>query len=262
MKRIYKLPEEPRYLERYRIKYPNENWEHFRRYSPKGYEEIKERLLTEQHCLCAYCEIDIKQTEEDGVVDDFRVEHFYPKKGTEDGEHNYHLDWQNMLGVCHGGSQALVVEPERRFTKAKTEHSCDVPKSDKAISDKILNPLEITMEKRIFHYSSKGKMFVDDKYCPEELKEKAENTIKELNLNSVRLQRLRREVIQKVQDELFKLTADPELTPEELDAIELDLAYVWLTPNAEGKYLPFFSAIRSVLNEGAEQYLAEQGYIV
>lgn len=262
MKRIYKNSEEPHYLERYRLKYPNENWEHFRRYSPKGYEEIKARLLEEQHGLCAYCEIDLKHTEEDGVVDDFRVEHFYPKKGTEDEEHNYHLDWQNMLGVCHGGSQAQVVDPEKRFTRMKSEHSCDVPKSDKAISEIILNPLEITMEKRLFHYSSKGKMFVDDKYCPEELREKAENTIRELNLNCGRLQRLRREVIQRVQDELFAITCNPDLTPEELDEVERELAYAWLTPNMEGKYLAFFSAIRSVLNRGAEEYLAEQDYKV
>ena len=262
MKRIYKNPEEPYNLQRYRLRFPDETWERFRRYSSKGYDEIKARLLKEQHGLCAYCEITLKQTDEDGTLDDFRVEHFYPKSATEEDGHNYHLDWENLLGVCHGGSQAAVVDAEKRYSTLKTERTCDVPKSDKEISSKILNPLTLPMEKRIFHYSSKGKMFVDDKFCPEELRVAAESTIKELNLNSLRLQRLRREVIQRVQDELYGMTCDPELTPEQLESLELELAYAWLTPNAEGNYLPFFSAIRSVLNEGAEHYLAEQDYKV
>ena len=79
MKRVYKCKEEPEGLKRYRTNYPWESWEHFRRRARRGYQVVKQQILHDQHGLCAYCEISIKLAEEEGEVDDFRVEHFYPK---------------------------------------------------------------------------------------------------------------------------------------------------------------------------------------
>ena len=83
MKRIFKNPEAPEALREFAEQYPDETWEHFRRANRRGYREVKKQLLEDQHGLCAYCEINIKFADEEGEVDDFRVEHFYPKSETD-----------------------------------------------------------------------------------------------------------------------------------------------------------------------------------
>ena len=203
MKRVYKCKEEPEGLKRYRTNYPWESWEHFRRRARRGYQEVKQQILLDQHGLCAYCEISIKLAEEEGEVDDFRVEHYYPKSATTEYGHNYHLDWHNLLGVCHGGSQPSVPDAQWRYSKQKNDRSCDVPKGGKPITGMILNPLKIPGKVRIFCYTEhSGKMLVDKTTCPKKLWNKAERTIKELNLNAPRLMRMRLAVIQKLEDEI------------------------------------------------------------
>ena len=137
MKRIFKSPEAPEGLREFAAQYPDETWEHFRRANRRGYREVKKQLLCDQHGLCAYCEINIKFADEEGEVDDFRVEHFYPKSETDFAVHNYHLDWHNLLGVCHGGSQPNVEDAEVRFSRRKADRSCDVPKGGKPINERI-----------------------------------------------------------------------------------------------------------------------------
>ncbi|MBQ2975400.1 MAG: TIGR02646 family protein, partial [Phascolarctobacterium sp.] len=104
MKRVYKREQEPELLKSYRTRYPDAKWDKFRRRFTRGYRQVKQAIIEDQRGLCAYCEISIKMKEDYTEVDDFRVEHFYPKGATQDGGHNYHLDWRNLLGVCHGGS--------------------------------------------------------------------------------------------------------------------------------------------------------------
>ena len=53
MKRVYKCKEEPEGLKRYRTNYPWESWEHFRRRARRGYQEVKQQILLDQHGLCA-----------------------------------------------------------------------------------------------------------------------------------------------------------------------------------------------------------------
>ena len=79
MKRVYKSPATPERLRNYVKAFPQETWEHFRRRNRRGYREVKQQLLQDQHGLCAYCEIRIKLAECEENVDDFRVEHFFPK---------------------------------------------------------------------------------------------------------------------------------------------------------------------------------------
>lgn len=167
MKRVYKSPATPERLRSYVKAFPDETWEHFRRRNRRGYREVKQQLLQDQHGLCAYCEISIKLAEFEDNVDDFRVEHFFPKVATQLEKHNYHLDWHNLLGVCHGGSQPYVSDPEWRYSSRKNDRSCDVPKGGKPISERILNPLKIPASVRLFRYQEHtGKMIVDESSCP------------------------------------------------------------------------------------------------
>ena len=118
MKRVYKSPATPERLCSYVKAFPDETWEHFRRRNRRGYREVKQQLLQDQHGLCAYCEISIKLAEFEDNVDDFRVEHFFPKVATQLEKHNYHLDWHNLLGVCPMCRTLNGVIPAGRMTGA------------------------------------------------------------------------------------------------------------------------------------------------
>lgn len=254
MKRVYK-GEEPEALLHYRQRYPDRSWEKFRSHKA-AYQQVKEALLRDQHGLCAYCEISIKRAEAEGEVDDFRVEHFYPKSATGRNGHNYHLDWQNLLGVCHGGSQPAVPDAEERYSTLKCDRSCDVPKGGKTISAELLNPLKLPGSKRLFCYvEHSGRMLVDETSCPARLRQRAKNTIRELNLNAPRLMRLRLEVIHKLQEEIAAELAQGL----ELEEVLQLLASSWLVPDYEGRSLPFFSVMRWYLGEAAEQVIRSSG---
>lgn len=257
MKRIYKRAEEPELLRAYRLEHPDEIWEHFRRRCRKGYRQVKRAILEDQHGLCAYCEISIKFAENENEVDDFRVEHFYPKAGTNELAHNYHLDWRNLFGVCHGGSQPDVPNSKWRFSSLKKDRSCDVPKGGKEITRRILNPARIPADVRLFRYAEHtGRMFVDEETCPAKLQKKAKNTIKELNLNAPRLMRMRKAVVQKLDDEVFyHLERGADL--EETMAY---LAEMLMSVDERGRCMPFFTVIRWYLGEAAEKVLAEKNY--
>lgn len=256
MKRVYKSKREPEALARYRKNYPRETWEHFRRRARNGYREVKRQILQDQHGLCAYCEISIKLAQLESEVDDFRVEHFYPKGATQEHGHNYHLDWRNLLGVCHGGSQPCVPDAEQRYSALKRDRSCDVPKGGKEISSLILNPLKIPGNARIFRYAEhSGKILVDENSCPPRLLRKARSTIRELNLNAPRLMRMRLAVIEKLEDEISQMLAQGQPLEEALAL----LAETCLTPNYEGVTLPFFSVFRWYLGEAAESVIAASG---
>lgn len=259
MKRVNKLPFPPESLRRYAKRYPAETWEHFRRHTKNGYKEVKQQIYMDQHGLCAYCEISIRLAQDTDDVDDFRVEHFYPKSETEKNGKNWHLNWHNMLGVCHGGSQKSVPEAEWRYSANKSDRSCDVPKGGKNIVSTILNPLEIPAEIPIFRYvEHSGKMVVNKGTCPPDLFTKANNTIRELNLNARRLKRMRMVVINVLQDEIeagLKLGLSFE---ECLKRLAAGL----LSPDEEGLYRPFFSVIRWYLGPYAEKYLAATNFEV
>ena len=53
MKRVYKSPATPERLRSYVKAFPDETWEHFRRRNRRGYREVKQQLLQDQHGLCA-----------------------------------------------------------------------------------------------------------------------------------------------------------------------------------------------------------------
>ncbi len=257
MKRVFKRRQEPALLAAYRDRHPQEIWENFRRRCHRGYAQVKQAILEDQCGLCAYCEIGIKQARHDNEVDDFRVEHFYPKGYGNNAGHNYHLDWQNMLGVCHGGSQPGVPDADWRFSSSKRDRSCDVPKGGREITASILNPLELPAEVRLFRYAEHtGGMAVDLESCPKNLQDRAANTIKELNLNAPRLMRMRLVVINELRKELEGML----LAGVGFEQAMGTLAQSLLAPDDEGRRVPFFTVVRWYLGASAEKFLAGTHY--
>lgn len=246
MKNIVK-GSEPDTLISYRENNPQGSWENCKRNKNRR-EKIQKRLLEDQGGLCAYCEVDLKTGVENS---DFRVEHFHPKSDSST-QHNWHLDWGNLLACCHGGSQRDVVDAERRFSSP--DHSCDVPKDNDNLTGLILNPLELSAYPCIFKYTrDTGEIKVHIEQCDIAGVNKAiaQQTIDKLRLDSERLKRLRKPVLNKVNDELRNLIAQG-LT---LNAAQERLAQAYFYKNSDGHWPAFFSAIRHYLGSAAEERL-------
>ncbi|WP_287605186.1 retron Ec78 anti-phage system effector HNH endonuclease PtuB [Thiothrix sp.] len=248
---------QPDKLLNYQQQNPNNDWDQFRRKKP-SYQQVKQQLLTDQGGLCAYCEIDLKQATHTTDKDDFRVEHFHPKSD-HTTEHNWNLDWNNLLGCCHGGSRADVAEANLRFTSP--DHSCDIPKGNHDWDNHILNPLHLPAFPAVFSFSrSDGAMSVQEMNCLSAGidENKAQQTIDLLHLDIAagRLRRLRKATLDAInaslQNELKKGVSVQEA--------RIKLAQRLLRRNADDHWPRFFSAIRSYLGEAAEEQLKAINY--
>lgn len=205
--------------------------------------------------ICAYCEIDLRDKDASGNAD-FRVEHFHPKSDTST-PYNWHLDWQNLLGCCHGGSQSTVTDTANRFTSP--DHSCDIPKGSKNLDAVILNPLLLPASHAFFSCDrSSGELKVNIAHCQSAAvsEVKAQQTIAELELNSPRLNRFRLTLLNQLNSELQSAMTKGTT----LDAAIQKLAQAHLRKNAQQHWPAFFTSIRSYLGSEAENHLQTIGY--
>lgn len=245
---------EPAELSRYVAANPGNTWEQFRAATPRR-KGVQQQLVHDQGGICAYCEIDLKPSS--GVdLADLRVEHFHPKSDTTTA-HNWALDWQNLLAVCHGGSARNVVDAAARFTSP--DHSCDVPKQDRSLDAVICNPLQLPASPLLFRFDrSSGAISVNQATCTQAgvPAQKAQATIDELRLDAVRLRDLRKPVLDKLNSQLMSLVAAGMDLPD----ARSKLARSYLRRDASGNWPAFFSAIRCYLGQAAEQHLQRMGY--
>ncbi len=259
MKKLNKAADWPPLLATFHATNPHESWESFRD-SDNGYDQVKTRLRLDQRELCAYCEIRMATFNGQGL-DDFRVEHFHPKK-PHSPPPNHALNWQNLLAVCCGGNSKDIGDPTLFTTP---NHSCDVPKENKNLTGTILDPLvDIPAFPALFEYTEHGDMAVSTD-CPQALFQKAANTIVELLLNpsptksapNPRLRRLRKTAIESLAAQLTDVLAENE---NDLDAAVQWLCEVHFPENAAEAWPNFFSCIRWYFGPAAERRLTAIGY--
>lgn len=253
MKRIAKGPE-PSGLASFRRGRPDSTWRQFKKADKQRLRELQKTIREQQGGLCAYCEINFVPAGSRGVAD-ARIEHFHPKSDTRGG-HNWHLDWTNLLGCCHGGTRPNVAEARHRYTTP--DHSCDVPKADQNLDQRILNPLMIPAFPPLFEFSRQGGIAVHTKNCQtadidEEL---AEGSIRHLRLNAQRLKRLRKAEL----NEINRVIGDMVAAGVPIEGAREKMAKALLRKDRQGNWPKFFSAVRSYLGEAAEEQLKSIGY--
>jgi len=254
MKKIKKSGNPPARLSEYLLVNPNNEWRQFKGNDRDGDAQIKSSITQDQRGLCAYCEIDLAPGRNAGL-DDFRVEHFHPKKPHAPPP-NHSLDWSNMLGVCTGGN-AKDVAIRERFTPAP-DHSCDVPKGNHNWTGLILNPLvDIPAFPNLFRYhDATGEMFVDETNCPLPLLEKAANSIEKLRLSlpadgKSRLNRFRVATLNGLRERLL-ISESAGLTVAE--ALE-EMAEEFFSDDVTKPWPAFFSCVRWYFGQAAEERL-------
>lgn len=253
MKRIAKGPE-PESLARYRRTRPDSNWQQFKKSDKERLRELRNRIHDEQGGLCAYCEIDLIPLKSRGAADS-RVEHFHPKSDKKGGK-NWNLEWRNLLGCCHGGSRPNVADAKSRYTSP--DHSCDVPKGDRNLDSRILNPLNIPAFPALFDFTRQGVMSVNVENCQAAGIKKglAEGSISHLRLNAQRLKRMRSAEL----NEINQTIADMVAAGVPIEGAREKMAKALLRKDKQGNWPKFFSAIRAYLGSAAEKQLEGIGY--
>lgn len=249
MKKVRKGAEPPR-LDAYRQLRPTNTWEQCTKNKNRR-DEIQQQLRGDQGGICAYCEVNLLPAVSSNEVADFRVEHFHPKSDVST-VHNWHLDWNNLLACCHGGSQRGVVDAASRFTSP--DNSCDVPKGDNDWDAIILNPLHLPAFPCLFRYTrSDGSMQADSAACLQASVDPlcAQETVSRLHLDAARLRRLRRLALDNLNQQLQALVNKG--VP--LEEARRRLARAHLSLSVNGEWPAFFSAIRNYLGQEAETHL-------
>lgn len=256
---------EPSRLISYRITNPDSTWENMKGDPHSGgmeaYADCRKILLSSQGGICAYCEIDIRDNDPLRC----RVEHFHPKSDRA-GSHNWSLDWNNLLGVCAGGSFRYAAAPHAAEPLSENL-SCDAHKDRMVQTGRlpilcdnlILNPQIVPSFPVLFRLEkSTGRLFpaplqkLEEFICVDgvsNLETIISNTIDMLNLNCDRLCRGRLAVIWAI--ERKKKEQRNKGHSAEIGLMNLARQYFHC------RWPGFFTTIRLCLGSVGEVYLSE-----
>jgi len=233
----------------YEKKYPNNLWNDFYRYNnSRLYKRLKKKIFDEQGGICAYCESKILDSHKQ------RVEHFDDKSNSTASK-NLHLDWNNLIGVCLGGSD--IQNKENPPFRTPANLSCDAYKVNHA---KILNPLDIKASQNLFTLDKKTCsleaniencrliMIPNNPYSTTE--QFVTQTIINLNLNCDRLTTDRHKILIAYSKEI----AEGRRVQDR--AVFEKLAKKWFSK----KHPSFFTTRRILLGSHAEKFLKTNNY--
>jgi uncharacterized protein (TIGR02646 family) len=232
----------------------------------QAYQDCRGNTLSDQQGLCAYCEIGIR----DNNPLKCRVEHFHPKADTSTVR-NWALDWQNMLGVCNGGSHPHVADAGFHLEPIDKNLSCDAHK-DRMIQAKklaeacegwILNPLQLAAFPTLFRIEkSTGFLYPDPSVCETcvfsadnrhaSLEALVQHTIDMLNLNCDRLAHARLQLIRDIEARK-KRQRDQGFSAQQGLSNLVQRYFVYRWPG-------FFTTIRLCLGASAEVHLQSLPY--
>jgi len=269
-----KRPTEPAAFLEYRKQNPTErNWDTFN--STAAYRETRKTLYHNQGGLCAYCEKSIpygyERQNEYGLLDEHgktqvkvpkpghaRIEHFHAKADS-DPNHNWMLDWNNLMMVCMAGG-----EGESRHCDARKEDVqnrnvlVDGVPAGYVFEGYILNPYEMPNE-CLFRLEEKdGSLHADDVVCGRFAVQGnkhpttailVDRTIDVLNLNSKDLCRQRKAVQEEYEQKRKSLRQ--KATQEKRSVREL-VAEEWFGDNRTPS---FFTTRRCLLKGQADPYI-------
>jgi uncharacterized protein (TIGR02646 family) len=249
LKKISKSPP-PNPLTDFYSSNPKGNWNDFRDHS-NSYDRTKEIIFKDQDGLCGYCEdylLELDKTKR-------QIEHFHDKSDKDLTITNWALDWNNVFGVCKGGSDQGETHPTPRNLScdAYKDHYLKSPYTEGVY----INPLDAPYAPFFEFDKATGRLEPNivicdtlNSYLPNNYGnffELVEKTIEILNLNCDRLTSNRLKVLH----EYNRLIGRARKTNNK-DMVK-NLPEHWL----RNKSLPFFTVRRCLLGSQAEEYLID-----
>ena len=221
--------------------------------------DCRDKTIDDQNGLCAYCE----QTVSSLAPMRRRLEHFHPKSD-KSGAVNWGLDWGNMLAACDGGSWRVT--DEEKSYPLPGNLSCDEHKNHMVITGKLsiecegrlLNPLDAPAFPNVFLFE-KGTWHLkpNEAACAcveipgnvfQTTAELVSQTISILNLNCDRLADRRKLLVWNIERNK-KTLRDKNIPHTEMQE---KLVQRYFTK----KWPEFFTTLRCLLGDAAEDYLA------
>jgi len=249
----------PNELTKYFDNHPNDSWENFRNFNEgDGYNAVKGLVFTDQGELCAYCEKNTRRH----YPHEKRIEHYHSKSEKNHSGINWGLDWNNVIGVCLGGSDTKISHP------LPENLSCDSHKGHFETKNKlpipcdgyVLNPLDIIATPVLFDFDkSTGELAVNSAACAQyspkhnnftSVNELVENTIKVFNLNCNRLTEDRLKIFH------FYLHQIKLARKKRDTKVHSRLATNWFSE----RWPSYFTTRRLILGKHAELYLISMKY--
>jgi len=254
MKRVRKS-QSPQSLVEYISKKPNATWGDMRKDCRKATKECLKKALEDQGMLCAYCEQKLQLPTKDSSSS--QVEHFHPKSD-KTTDHNWGLDWQNMLAACNVGHE-LSKEEKEQYPKQVYLH-CDASKRDYAGC--LLNPLLIPAFPNLFLVAeSTGYIKANKKTCSEvaipgntyeTTFELVTHTIEILNLNCSLLAEARREYLKEASEHMEQVR-EMKYDSEQVIAVLGNYYF-------DNGFPEYFTSLRSLWGEKFDDYLKSIDY--
>ncbi len=227
-------------------------WGKFR-YHDKGtaYQELRNALVSLQHGLCGYCEINL-------LKDDSQIEHVIPQNDSA-GIAADILAPANLIACCKGGTaknlygpDVLDPDPERFLPPAKDNVSCGQAKNN-IYDPRFIDPRDLPALPSLLRVRDDGTIHADEDACSAAGVSvcSVKQTIEILGLNVRRLKRDRAEHWQHLNLYLDGLTNTPE------DEVMEQAARAELIPDNSGVLPKFFTTSRSYFGQLSESILGE-----
>ncbi len=220
----------------------NANWNEFCSHDAgASLRELRDALATNQHGLCAYCEIEIADPRR-------QVEHVIPRSDAAVGN-QLALDVTNMVACCMGGTRAYESE-DYFLAPIRDNMSCGQAKDDQQ-DDAFIDPRTLPPLPSLVRVSDNGLIEVDEEACQTAGVEPGHvaRTIEILNLNAQRL-RLARAKWRSDLVEAVQRAGDSNRIVAWLRTV--------LTPDAEGRLPRFFTTTRCYFGPLGEGVLEQQ----
>ena len=247
MKRIRVLAEPTRGLREYHDSVDNPSWDEFCSHDAgASLRELRATLARNQHELCAYCEIDIRQPPR-------QLEHVVPRSDPALGERKA-LDVANMVACCMGGTVRPAgpghAGADRYRAPVRMNMSCGQAKGNEN-DEAFIDPRTLSESPSPMRVGSDGRVEADEGVCQvaRVAPEHVTRTIEILRLNAPRLrvarQKWRRDLVERSQH-----VGDADRMNAWIRAV--------LTPDGDRRLSPFFTTSRCYFGGAAERVLDEQ----
>lgn len=217
------------------------------------YKATKKLIFDDQGELCAYCEEKTAHVQPDKQ----RLEHFHSKSDKTNPQKNWALDWDNIFGVCLGGSnvdQSAHPLPANLSCDSHKDHFLTNAEKNNC-EGLYVNPLHLHAFPCLFDFNKRtGELtahaancqqvvFSTNQYASTEAL--VTKTIEILNLNCDRLKSNRLEVLK------FYNQAVAQARKSNNQRIFKQLAQHWFSQ----RWLSFFTTRRILLGQHAETHL-------
>ena len=217
----------------------NVNWEEFRSHnSGASYRELRDVLTQNQHGLCAYCEIEIKERRR-------QVEHVIPQSS----DRTKALDIADMVACCMGGTVSGTDEDHYRMP-VRHNMSCGQAKGNQN-DPNFIDPRMLPALPSLMRVIDNGLIEADENACRTAgfLPDHVTRTIEILNLNAERL-RLAREKRWNGLEEEWGQIDDSNMMNDWIRSV--------LIPDANDLLASFFTTSRCYFGPLGERVLARQ----